>query len=168
MGKWSLSIRAYSLLAGVAILVFIADQVTKDLAVAYLAPNRVISVIPGFLDLVSVRNRGAAFGFLNRADIEWQFWLFFIATLIAIYAIFVLARRGKSSLLLMTALGLILGGATGNLIDRIQYGAVIDFLDFYFGSWHWPAFNIADTGICIGVFLACISTWRTSEPIQEQ
>lgn len=161
MPKRSSSIREYCLLAGMALLVFILDQASKAAVLEYMAPNQTIKIIPGFFDLVNVRNRGAAFGFLNRSDIEWQFWLFLLATGIAICAIFALARRGKGQPLLIMGLGLILGGAAGNLLDRIRYRAVVDFLDFYWGSWHWPAFNIADTGICIGVFMACIATWRS-------
>lgn len=141
-------------------MIFTLDQASKAIVLTYLDPVKIVPVLPGFFDLVNVRNRGAAFGFLNRSDIEWQFWLFIIATGIAFCAILALARRGIKQPLLMAALGLILGGAAGNLADRLRYRAVIDFLDFYVGPWHWPAFNIADTGICIGVFLACLATWR--------
>lgn len=155
--KW---IKAYGLLLSMAILVIICDQITKALIEEWLKPGQIYTVIPGFFDIISIRNRGAAFGFLNRSDIEWQFWLFLAATLVAVWAIFTLARQGKSQPLLNAALGLVLGGAIGNLIDRVRHRAVVDFLDFYWQQWHWPAFNIADIGICIGVFLACLATWQ--------
>lgn len=159
MAKISSSRRPYFALLGVAGVVFGLDQLIKAWVRNCLEPNKIIQIIPGFFDLVNVSNRGAAFGFLNRSDIEWQFWLFLGATGIAFWAIFALARNGLRKPLLIIGLGMILGGAAGNLVDRIRYRAVIDFLDFYWQNWHWPAFNIADIGICLGVLLACIATW---------
>lgn len=152
--------RSYIFLIAIALAVIITDQLSKAEILSYLGTADVISVIPGFLDLVNVRNRGAAFGFLNRSDIEWQFWLFLIATIVAIWAIFTVARQALKQRWLLIGLGLILGGAIGNLIDRIRYRAVIDYLDFYWGQWHWPAFNVADIAICCGVFLTCATLWH--------
>ena len=147
----------YRLLGLWAVLVWIADQLSKWLVIEHLPEYRSVTVIPGFFDLVNIRNRGAAFGFLNRSDIEWQFWLFFVATLLAVGSIFYIMRGLKErSPLLVTGLGCILGGALGNLTDRVRFRAVVDFLDFYWHDWHWPAFNIADTAICIGAFLVCL------------
>lgn len=143
-----------------ALLVLAADQLSKWAVDKFVAPNEAIPVWPGFFDLVNIRNRGAAFGFLNRSDIEWQFWLFLFATLIAVWAIVILLRGSKGQLMLCIGLGLIMGGALGNLIDRLLYRAVIDFLDFYWRDWHWPAFNVADIGICVGAGLACLAVWR--------
>lgn len=159
-------LRPYSLLIGLAVFVLALDQAAKALVLAYMGKSQAIVIIPGFFDLVNARNRGAAFGFLNRADIEWQFWLFLAATLVAVVAIIALARSSCGDKPLLAGLGLVLGGALGNLIDRIRFRAVIDYLDFYIGSWHWPAFNVADMGICIGVFIACIAAWR--KPQQEK
>lgn len=153
----------YGLLCLTAFIVFVLDQGVKAVVLASIGPSDVIPVIPGFFDLVFVRNRGAAFGFLNRPDIDWQFWLFLGATLAAIIAIIFMARQARRQPLLLVALGLILGGALGNLLDRLRWRSVVDFLDFYIGSWHWPAFNVADMGICAGVFLACIAAWRHKE-----
>ncbi len=149
----------YKILLGIASVVILLDQLTKLWAVATIPLHRSITVIEGFFDLVNIRNRGAAFGFLNRSDIEWQFWLFLVATIIATICIFLLVRSSKHDVVLFSALGLILGGALGNLIDRIRLRAVIDFLDFYIGNWHWPAFNVADIAICIGAFLTCIAMY---------
>lgn len=143
-----------------AIFVFVLDYVSKLWVLENLPRNEVRPIIPGFFDLVSARNYGAAFGFLNRSDIEWQFWLFLVATLVAIGVIFILARQKKGHPLLYWGLGLILGGALGNMVDRIRFRSVVDFLDFYIGQWHWPAFNVADMGICAGAFLTCISIWN--------
>lgn len=161
-GIWSTH-RHYLLPCLVALAVFVLDQLSKAAVIAYIPQDRPIVIIPGFFDLVNVRNRGAAFGFLNRSDIEWQFWLFLLATIIAIWAIFVLLKNAKNQPWLYTGLGLILGGSLGNMFDRLRYRAVVDFLDFYWREWHWPAFNVADMGICIGAFIACIAVMRKAE-----
>ncbi|MDE5833291.1 MAG: signal peptidase II [Desulfovibrio sp.] len=152
--------REYAILLVAAATVLGLDQLTKWIARSTIEPGEVIVVIPGFFDLVNIRNRGAAFGFLNRSDIEWQFWLFLGATIVACAVIFAIARNIKHQPALALGLGMILGGALGNLIDRVHFRGVVDFLDFYWGDWHWPAFNVADMGICAGAFLACAAAWR--------
>lgn len=149
----------WGLLLGSAGGLLLLDQASKWLVMAHIPEHRPVAVIPGFFDLVNIRNRGAAFGFLNRSDIEWQFWLFLAATLVAVWAISVLARHTRQPLMLV-GLGLILGGAVGNLIDRLRFRAVVDFLDVYWRGWHWPAFNVADMGICVGAAFACLAVWR--------
>lgn len=150
----------YVILLLASTLVFGLDLLSKWLVRKCMTPVDVIGVIPGCFDLVFVQNRGAAFGFLNRQDIEWQFWLFLAATILAAVIIVLLTRGAKNQPLLVMGLGMILGGAAGNLLDRVRYRAVLDFLDIYWQNWHWPAFNIADTGICLGAFFACIAAWR--------
>lgn len=151
----------FGLLTLAALAVMAIDQWTKWLTLASIPEHRPIPVIPGFFDLVNVRNRGAAFGFLNRSDIEWQFWLFLGATAAAVAAIIALIRSMRADdRRLVLGLGLVMGGALGNLVDRVRFRAVIDFLDFYIGAWHWPAFNVADVAICLGALLACLSLWR--------
>lgn len=157
---------SWLILLGVACLVIIADQVCKSVVVAHIAPGQAVEVMPGFFDLVNIRNRGAAFGFLNRHDIEWQFWLFLLATALAIGAICVLARQSRGQKLMLCGLGLILGGALGNLIDRLRDRAVVDFLDFYWHSWHWPAFNVADAAICVGVCMAGLASMRPGRQLK--
>ena len=151
----------YRLLGGYALLALLLDQLTKFWVLAAIPKHKSITVIPGLLDLVNIRNRGAAFGFLNRSDIEWQFWLFLLATLVAAVAIILLVRTAQEQPWLFRALGLVMGGALGNLVDRIRFRAVVDFLDIYVGDWHWPAFNVADMAICIGAGLACLLLWRS-------
>lgn len=153
--------RRYAILGGTALIAFVLDQASKWLVMRTVPMHRPVEVIPGFFDLVNVRNRGAAFGFLNRSDIEWQFWLFLVATLVAVAAIVVLVRGMRDEdCVLASGLGLVLGGALGNLFDRLRFRAVVDFLDVYWRDWHWPAFNIADSAICLGAFLACIVLCR--------
>lgn len=152
--------RRYVITGGLALLTMLLDQASKWLVMVHIPEYRPVRVIPGFFDLVNIRNRGAAFGFLNRSDIEWQFWLFLLATLVAVWAILSLVRNSRHDVCLFSGLGLVLGGALGNLVDRLRFRAVVDFLDFYWGAWHWPAFNVADMGICLGAGLACLAVWR--------
>ena len=159
----------YILIAVTAALVTVFDQLSKAWVLLTIPLYTEIPVIKGVFSLVHVRNRGAAFGFLNRHDISWQFWLFFVATIIAVGVIVLLARSAKASdYSFLVALGLILGGATGNLIDRILYREVIDFLDFYYNNYHWPAFNVADIAICCGAFLALILSWQSTREEKRQ
>jgi signal peptidase II len=152
--------RRYKFLGGMAVLAFALDQASKWWIMATLPEHRAITVIPGYFDLINIRNRGAAFGFLNRPDIEWQFWLFLAATIVAVGAILTLARNARHEPVFFMGLGCILGGALGNLVDRLRFRAVVDFLDFHIGALHWPAFNVADTAICIGALLVCLMMWR--------
>jgi len=117
-----------------------------------------IALIPGF-NLTYVRNTGAAFSFLSEAG-GWQRWFFAVlAFTISIVLTVWLYRLKKHETLLAVALALVLGGAVGNLIDRLAYGYVIDFLDVYYQSWHWPAFNVADMAISLGVFLMLLESF---------
>jgi signal peptidase II len=151
----------YKLTWGLSALVLGLDQLSKSLIQAHLPLYASKTIIPGFFDLVHVLNRGAAFGFLNRADIHWQTYFFIGVSALAIVLIFqllrIVERRDK---VLFVGLGLILGGAIGNLIDRIRLGQVIDFLDFYLGKAHWPAFNVADIAICIGGLCLLVSFYQ--------
>ena len=152
--------RRYSILGIAAIVAMVLDQASKWAVMQYIPEHRPITVITGVFDLVNIRNRGAAFGFLNRSDIEWQFWLFLVATVVAVWAIIMLVRSSDEDPWLFTALGLVMGGALGNLVDRVRFRAVVDFLDVYWGDWHWPAFNVADSAIFVGAALACLAMWR--------
>ncbi len=131
--------------------VVICDQVAKHAAVAQLADKPPIEVTP-FFNLLLVYNRGAAFSFLAGAA-GWQRELFAgIAIVASIWIVFLLRRYPRQSLFCL-ALSLVLGGALGNLIDRVSIGAVVDFLDFHAFGWHWPAFNVADSAITCGAAL---------------
>ena len=117
-------------------------------------------VIPDFFNLVHVLNRGAAWGFLDSEDINWQRPLFIGITFLALGFIgYMLKSTKNSDKWMITGLGLIAGGAIGNLIDRIRLGVVVDFLDFYIGDFHWPAFNIADCALTIGAGCVLLSVF---------
>lgn len=129
----------------------VADQVTKALIEAEIALHDTVAIIPGLLNLTHVRNTGAAFGFMNAADFAFKPVVVAALALLALVAIFVYASRyGTGTWLNRTGLVCVLGGAVGNLIDRALRGYVVDFVDFYWGTAHFWAFNVADSAITIG------------------
>ncbi|HEU5178717.1 MAG TPA: signal peptidase II [Burkholderiales bacterium] len=135
-----------------AAAVIVADQLTKWLVMAYFANRAPHEEVTGFLNLVLVFNKGAAFSLFAQAP-GWQTPLLAAFALIAAVIVSVLIVRNPQRRLMSLGLALILGGALGNLIDRLRFGSVVDFLDFHALGWHWPAFNVADSGICVGAAL---------------
>lgn len=132
----------------VAVLVFGLDQLTKWAALFVLdLPEQSITVTP-FFNLVMVWNRGVSFGMLNSAG-AFAPWLLAGLALAVVIGLLVWLRRTEHWLIAI-GLGLVIGGALGNVVDRLRYGAVVDFLDFHAAGYHWPAFNVADAAICIG------------------
>lgn len=127
------------------------DQISKLWILANFHYGEVLPVT-SFFNLLLTYNPGAAFSFLAGAG-GWQKW-FFTALALGISAwIIAMLREHPEQKFTCTALSLVMGGALGNVIDRLAYGAVVDFLDFYVGTWHWPAFNVADSAICIGAVM---------------
>jgi signal peptidase II len=140
----------------VAVVVLILDRITKYLAQKYLLAYYALPVIPGF-NLTLSFNKGAAFSFLNSAS-GWQTWFFgVIAFLVSIGILVWLTRLKAGERWVAIALSFIVGGALGNLWDRVSYGQVIDFIQLYVSHYYWPTFNIADSAICIG---AAILFWN--------
>jgi signal peptidase II len=141
----------------VAGFILVGDQVTKvwaEHALVLYAPVEITS----FFNLTLVYNPGAAFSFLASAG-GWQRWaLSLFAAAISLVIVIWLARIPRSATLTVVALGLVLGGAVGNLIDRFRVGMVVDFLDFHYAGLHWPAFNVADAAITVGAVLLVIAT----------
>lgn len=134
-----------------AILVVLLDQITKYMVTVSIGIYEKITIINGFFNLVHVRNRGMAFGLLNRSETGLPYYILVIATLMAIVLLlFWFTRLKQEEKGISIGLSLIIGGATGNLIDRLRLTEVIDFLDFHVGSHHWPSFNLADSCITIG------------------
>ncbi|MEW5862292.1 MAG: signal peptidase II [Pseudomonadota bacterium] len=131
-----------------AALVVALDRATKIAVLATLAPGESVAVT-GFFNLVLVFNKGAAFSLLAAAS-GWQTWVFAAIAAVAAAVISVLLVRHAGKRLFSAALALVLGGALGNLWDRLAWGHVVDFLDFHAGGWHWPAFNVADSAITAG------------------
>jgi signal peptidase II len=143
---------------GVALVVILFDQLTK-IAVAKVFTYATPYALTPFFNLFLVFNRGAAFSFLSAAS-GWQRWAFTALGVIAACVISFLLKRHGNQKLFCTALSLIMGGALGNVLDRLMYGHVIDFLDFHVGTWHWPAFNLADSAITIGAILLVLDELR--------
>jgi signal peptidase II len=139
-------------LAGV---ILVLDQLTKYLVEKHLRLYEVIPVIPGFFNLTHVRNKGAAFGILSGLPGVWRILFFVSFTVIAVAVIAALIRKTEERLL-VTAFALIMSGAIGNVIDRIRYGEVVDFIQWYVKSYYWPSFNVADSAISIGVVLLAV------------
>lgn len=140
-------------------VVLLLDQITKLAVIDRL--DAYIDVIPltGFFNLVHVHNSGAAFS-LFADQPGWQRWFFLSIAIIATVVIIYLLKKTAGRRLFSAALALILGGAVGNVIDRVWYGYVIDFLDFYLGAWHFPAFNVADSAISVGAALLIWDSMR--------
>jgi signal peptidase II len=135
----------------IAAVVCVADQATKLLAVSHLQAGE-IPLTP-FLNLALAFNTGAAFSLLSSAG-GWQNLFFVIVALVISVVILLMVRRlGASEAQVAVALMLVLGGAAGNLVDRIRLGYVIDFIDVYYRAWHWPTFNVADSAITLGAAL---------------
>jgi len=147
---------------GIASIVLIVDQLTKFVITQNFLLHEVVPITP-FFNLVLVYNPGAAFSFLADAA-GWQKGFFIAIGLTASVWIIHLLRKHPEHTLFCTALSLVLAGALGNVIDRVQFGAVIDFLDFHAGGWHWPAFNVADSAISCGAALLVWDALRPQKP----
>jgi len=148
--------------------IIIPDQITKAVIQQKYVLWDTDPVIPGFFNLVHVLNKGAAFGFLNQPDTNWQIWFFVAVTIFAVgFIYYLLTTADHGDKFFIWGLGLVLGGALGNLIDRIRFGFVVDFLDFYVGPYHWPAFNVADIAISCGAFYVIISMYMKNKREQK-
>ncbi len=142
-----------------SVVVIVLDQLTKQLATASLNYAEPVAVMPLF-NLTLVHNTGAAFSFLSQAG-GWQRWFFAaIALVVSVGIVFWLKKLERDKLWEAVGLALVLAGAVGNLWDRVAYGYVVDFLDFYYGTTHWPAFNVADIAIVMGAALLILDALR--------
>jgi signal peptidase II len=145
----------------VAAAIVVVDQLTKWLVLARFAHGERLEVT-GFFNMVLVFNKGAAFSFLANAP-GWQTPLLVAFALGAAVLVSVLLLRSPGRALFCAGLSLILGGAVGNVIDRLRFGYVVDFLDFHAAGWHWPAFNVADSAITVGAVLLILDGFRHHE-----
>ncbi len=144
----------------VALLVILLDQLTKHWVLWFMADKTVWPVAP-FFNLVLTFNKGVSFSFLSSTDPAMPFVLAGVSLVIAAVIVrwISVEKRGSSRL----ALGLVLGGAIGNVIDRLRFGGVVDFLDFYVQTAHWPAFNVADSAICVGAAVLLFNAFQKGE-----
>jgi signal peptidase II len=153
IGSFRLSVKS-KLVFGWVTIILIADQLTKFIVDQTMPLHHSIPIIDDLFSLTYIRNTGAAFGILSGSAAAFRLpFLLLFSTVAIVFIILMLRRLPDRETGLITALAFILGGAIGNLIDRIAYGEVIDFLDFYWSRFHWPAFNLADSFITIGVLI---------------
>ena len=136
----------------IAAVVVVLDQLTKLIVLNRLPPGVPVAVVPGVVALTLVMNPGLAFGLLSGIPAGWR-WIVGLLSLVALVVLLRVALRilPSGGWREQSAIGLIFGGAVGNLIDRTRFGAVVDFVDVYYRDWHWPAFNVADSAITVGV-----------------
>lgn len=145
----------FAWVGAIASAVIVLDQITKYLVVKRFHLHESLTVIQGFFNLTYVRNKGAAFGILSGSHGAWRSFFFISVAFAALAAIVMLIKKSEDRLSII-AFSLIAGGAVGNLIDRIRFGAVVDFIEWYYRSYHWPTFNIADSAISVGVGLLAV------------
>ncbi|MGH9867875.1 MAG: signal peptidase II [Candidatus Polarisedimenticolia bacterium] len=154
-----------SMTVAVAVSVVALDRVTKAMVEAWLDAYRSVTLVPGLLDLTYVQNPGGVFGVFKGLEPVWRSVLFTVVPVAAIVLIAVYAWRVPATQTMThVALALILGGAVGNLVDRVRLGYVVDFVDVHWRGWHWPAFNVADSAICVGVGLLLLESLRSPAP----
>ena len=152
--------------AVIAAVIFALDRATKVWIERTVPEWQSYQIIPGFFDIVHAKNKGAAFGMFSEGDSQVRTMLLILVSLgVLIYISYVLLRPGRGGFsatrLTQTALALVMGGALGNIYDRVAHGEVTDFLEFYSGAWRFAAFNIADSAITVGASLLIIDMWRT-------
>ncbi|MDH5573170.1 MAG: signal peptidase II [Gammaproteobacteria bacterium] len=148
-----------------SVLVVVLDQATKIVASQTLEMHQPVPVFPGF-NFTLMHNPGAAFSFLSEAG-GWQRWFFTVIAIVVSGVIFFWIKKlSVAERLQAIALAMVLGGALGNVIDRILYGYVVDFIQWYYETWYWPAFNIADSAISVGVTLLIVDALRSSKKNQ--
>ena len=146
----------------IAAVIAVVDQLTKWLVLRCVSEVRPIPVIDGFFQIVNWRNTGAAWGIFRDYNIVLA-----IISGLTVLALYIFRHTfGVHRTVPAVALGLIVGGIVGNVVDRVRLGSVVDFLDFYIGRNHWPAFNVADSAICIGVVLYIIVSWQRESEAQ--
>ncbi|MGB0908940.1 MAG: signal peptidase II [Nitrospirales bacterium] len=144
--------KRFTILAVISLAIIALDQVTKSYIVSKMYLHQSIPIIPEYFSLTYIRNPGAAFGILASSSSGFRMVFFLITSLFALgLLITIFVRLEPSDWWGQITISSIFGGAIGNLIDRLQFGEVVDFLDFYINGYHWPAFNVADMAISIGV-----------------
>ena len=155
--------RKYVLVACVVAAVVLLDQASKQWVASTLALHPSKPIVEGFFHITYVRNTGAAFSLLAGKSAAFRVPFFALVSLVAGFALVTFVRRTPASQrLVLVACGAVLGGAVGNLVDRLRYGEVIDFLDLHWRAYYWPAFNVADSCISVGVIFLLISSLATA------
>ncbi len=153
----------------IALLVVFFDQLAKWIVAGNISLHDSLVVIPGLFRITHVQNRGAAFGLFSDSPAAWKIGILIAFSLLALVVVSALLWKNSHAMSVTgVGLALILGGAVGNLWDRLMNGHVVDFLDFYIGSYHWPAFNIADSAIVVGALLLVAEILFSKAPAQQK
>jgi signal peptidase II len=153
----------------IAALVVVFDRLAKWVVDKNIALHESVAVVPGFFHLTHVENRGAAFGLFAESPSEWKIAVLVLFSLVALVVVSALLWKNSHAMTTTgVGLALILGGALGNLWDRLVSGQVVDFLDFYVGSYHWPAFNLADSAIVVGALLLVTEILFSKSPSEQK
>jgi signal peptidase II len=144
----------WKIVLGWVVIILVLDRLTKIIVDRTMSLHQSIPIIDGLFSLTYVRNTGAAFGILSGSHEAFRLPFLILVSVLALgFVVVMLKRLRDQETGLITALAFIIGGALGNLVDRVLYGEVIDFLDFYWSHYHWPAFNLADSCITVGVLI---------------
>ena len=150
-------IRKWRLLVLITVIILVADQLTKQLVIEFVPFHNGFEIIHGYLDIVHVKNAGIAFGMMAEAASGFQRVFFILLSLAAMAGIaWIINSSAETDRLLLVGYSLFFAGALGNLVDRVRFGEVVDFLDIHWGNLHWPAFNVADSALCVGAGLFLI------------
>jgi len=153
----------------IAALVVVFDRLAKWVVDKNIALHESVAVVPGFFHLTHVENRGAAFGLFAESPSEWKIAVLVLFSLVALVVVSALLWKNSHAMTTTgVGLALILGGALGHLWDRLVSGQVVDFLDFYVGSYHWPAFNLADSAIVVGALLLVTEILFSKSPSEQK
>jgi signal peptidase II len=145
----------------VALVILLSDRLTKRWVESSVEPWETIPVIPRLFNIIHTRNRGMAFGIFNEGSTDWSRWtLITVSILVLAVLAYLVGKSWRAGQTVPMAFFLVSGGALGNLYDRMVYASVTDFLDLYIGDHHWPAFNIADSAITVGVLWLLLLSWR--------
>ena len=153
----------------IAILVIVLDRMSKWLVAGSINLHDSVSVLPGFFRLTHVQNSGAAFGLFAESSSEWKVAILILFSILALAVVSALLWKNSHRMTTTgVGLALIMGGAVGNLWDRLLTGHVVDFFDFYLGSYHWPAFNVADSAIVIGALLLVAEILFARSPAEQK
>jgi signal peptidase II len=153
----------------IAALVVVFDRLGKWIVDKNIALHESVAVVPGFFHLTHVENRGAAFGLFAESPSEWKIAVLVLFSLVALVVVSALLWKNSHAMTTTgVGLALILGGALGNLWDRLLSGQVVDFLDFYVGNYHWPAFNLADSAIVVGALLLVTEILFSKSPSEQK
>ncbi len=157
LARWLFGLHGGAVWLWLSLLVLIGDQISKQWIVDHLEYAEVI-VVNGWFNVTRLHNTGAAFSFLADAS-GWQHWLFVGLGLVVATAILLWMRHLKQQAWLAAALALMLGGALGNVVDRVRYGYVVDFIHVHYEQWFWPAFNVADSALTVGAVMLVVESF---------